>query len=425
MSSESLRVNNVSKTYLSYAKPEDRLKQFLFPGRKLYREFHALSGVSFSVGKGEMVGIVGANGSGKSTLLQIICGTLSPSAGEVAVSGRLSALLELGAGFNPDFTGRENIWLYARVLGFPENEIRAKFDKIVEFSGIADHLDQPVRTYSSGMYVRLAFSVAVATDPDILVVDEALSVGDEAFQRKCFSRIEEIKSRGATILLVSHSASTVVETCDRAILLDGGEKLMEGPPRRVMSAYHKLIFSPADKRSLVREGIKGAPASAPQEAASSFVPGMTPESRVVYEPDGAEITGIRLTDEDENDANLLTLRRRYILTYRVKFFETAFKPRFGMMIKTTAGTELAGMGAEEDELEIIEAGSEAVVKFTFQCLMLPGTYFINCGCSAVKNGERVFLHRIVDALMLKTLPGGNEALGGVVDVMMQGKVDRV
>ncbi len=230
---ESILLDRVSKRYKIYDRPQDRLKQTLLRGKRCYfREHEALKPLSLTIDRGETVGIVGQNGSGKSTLLQMVCGTLNPSGGEMHINGRLSALLELGAGFNPEFTGRENIILNASILGLSEKEIEEKYQDIVAFSGLeSDLLSRPVKTYSSGMYVRLAFSVAIAVEPDILVVDEALAVGDEAFQRKCYARIAEMQARGVTILFVSHAPNLIMELCSRAILLDGGELLMDAAPR--------------------------------------------------------------------------------------------------------------------------------------------------------------------------------------------------
>jgi lipopolysaccharide transport system ATP-binding protein len=203
--------------------------------KKYYREFWALKSVSFNVKRGSTVGIVGKNGSGKSTLLQLICGTLSQSNGEVETNGRIAALLELGSGFNPEFTGRENVYMNSAVLGLTKDEVDSRFQDIVDFADIGLFIEQPVKTYSSGMLVRLAFAVAINVDPEILIVDEALSVGDELFQRKCFARIEAIKNKGATILFVSHSGSTIVELCDSAILLDSGEVLASGAPKDIVA----------------------------------------------------------------------------------------------------------------------------------------------------------------------------------------------
>src|SRR6185437_4531574 len=261
----SIRVEGLGKRYEIYAQPADRLKQMILPrvqravhrpARAYFNEFWALRDVNFDVKRGETVGIVGRNGSGKSTLLQMICGTLTPTQGSVSIRGRVAALLELGAGFNPEFTGKENVRLSGLLYGLSDEELRERYQAILDFAEIGDFIDQPVKTYSSGMYVRLAFAVAINVSPEILVVDEALSVGDEAFQRKCFARIDAIRDAGAAVLFVSHSAGTVVELCDRAILLDRGEMLAQGTPKFVVSRYHKLLYSRADKVQEIRESIR-------------------------------------------------------------------------------------------------------------------------------------------------------------------------
>src|SRR6185437_5576895 len=232
------------------------------PARAYFNEFWALRDVNFDVKRGETVGIVGRNGSGKSTLLQMICGTLTPTQGSVSIRGRVAALLELGAGFNPEFTGKENVRLSGLLYGLSDEELRERYQAILDFAEIGEFIDQPVKSYSSGMYVRLAFAVAINVSPEILVVDEALSVGDEGFQRKCFARIDAIRDSGATVLFVSHSASTIVDLCDRAILLDRGELLAQGTPRHVVSRYQKLLYAPADRAGQIREEIRADQVSA-------------------------------------------------------------------------------------------------------------------------------------------------------------------
>lgn len=242
MSSDSaISVNSLGKCYQIYETPRDRLLQMFFRRRQYFREFWALRDVSFELARGETIGIVGRNGAGKSTLLQLICGTLNPTMGELAVQGRIAALLELGAGFNPEFTGRENVYMNASVLGLTESEIDARYDEIVAFSGIAEFIHQPVKTYSSGMYVRLAFSVATCVEPDILVVDEALSVGDGEFARKSFDRIMELKKQGTTILFCSHSLYMIEAFCDRAIWLDQGTMRLLDVAPRVTAAYQASL----------------------------------------------------------------------------------------------------------------------------------------------------------------------------------------
>ncbi len=240
-SSKAIQVINLGKCYQIYDKPRDRLLQMFLRHRQLYREFWALRDVSFDIGQGEVFGIVGRNGAGKSTLLQLICGTLNQTVGSLSVNGRVAALLELGAGFNPEFTGRENIYLNASVLGLTQAEIDARYDEIVAFSGIGDFIHQPVKTYSSGMYVRLAFSVATSVEPDILVIDEALSVGDGSFARKSFDRIMQLKERGVTILFCSHSLYQVEALCNRVLWLEKGQVALQGAPADVLAAFRQSL----------------------------------------------------------------------------------------------------------------------------------------------------------------------------------------
>ncbi|MDD5320854.1 MAG: ABC transporter ATP-binding protein [Methylococcales bacterium] len=242
-----ISVKNLGKCYQLYGQPSDRLKQFLWRGRRQYfREFWALRDVSFEVAKGEMLGIIGRNGAGKSTLLQLLCGTLTPTTGQVEVHGRIAALLELGSGFNPEFSGRENVYLSSYILGLSKQEIDERFEEIVEFSGIRDFIDQPVKTYSSGMYVRLAFSVATSVDPDILVVDEALSVGDGEFARKSFDRIMQLRKRGTTIVFCSHNLFQVDALCNYVLWLDHGKTYGLGPSTSILPTYGQFLDSPSD-----------------------------------------------------------------------------------------------------------------------------------------------------------------------------------
>lgn len=259
---ESILVSGVGKCFQIYERPSDRLKQFIVPrltsfigrqNRPYFREFWALRDIDFSIRKGETVGIIGRNGAGKSTLLQLICGTLSPSCGDIQVVGRIAALLELGAGFNPEFSGRDNVYLNARVLGLSKEEIDERFDEIARFADIGEFLEQPVKTYSSGMYVRLAFAVQACIEPDILIVDEALAVGDIGFQHKCFKRIESLKAKGVTILMVTHSSGSILEYADRCLVLEGGRIIIDtSDVLSAVMAYEKgMILSQHSTESVL------------------------------------------------------------------------------------------------------------------------------------------------------------------------------
>lgn len=252
-----IRAQGVGKTFELYDRPFDRLKQLFFGKHRSYaKSFVALDDLSFGVRRGEVLGLIGRNGAGKSTLLQLICGTLQPTVGTLQVSGRIAALLELGAGFNPEFTGRENVFLNAAVLGLSRSEIDARYDEIVAFSGVGDFIDQPVKTYSSGMYVRLAFAIATSIDPEILVVDEALSVGDGAFARRSFERIMSLKEKGATILFCSHSMYHIEAICDSAIWLDRGRMMMFDRPAKVVASYQTFLNGEEERNSHSVRGVE-------------------------------------------------------------------------------------------------------------------------------------------------------------------------
>jgi lipopolysaccharide transport system ATP-binding protein len=446
-----LRVAGLSKCYSIYAQPRDRLKQFVLPplarllGRvpaRYFREFWALRNISFEVHVGETVGIVGRNGSGKSTLLQLLCGTLNPTAGEIETHGRIAALLELGSGFNPEFSGRENVFLNAAVLGLSRQEADSRMTEILDFAEIGDFIDQPIKTYSSGMVVRLAFSVAVHVQPKILVVDEALSVGDERFQRKCFSRIDAIRQSGVTILFVSHSASTVVELCDRALLLDDGELLAAGEPKQIVTSYQKLLYAPAEQRVAVRaalrEGADGTAAvagklfsaegpSGPRDRddRETFDPGLQPTSTVSYESRGARIYAPKLLNARGVPVNHLMRGRRYRYTYRVRFETTSTFVRFGMLIKTLAGLELGGGVTTPfgtPTLPLVQAGEEIEVAFEFSCRLAPAVYFLNAGVVADVEGTETYVHRLIDAAMFRVVPEADNTMTGIVDFSCTGSV---
>lgn len=391
--------------------------------KKYYREFWALRDVSFTVCRGETYGIVGHNGSGKTTLLQIICGLVTHTSGSVNVSGRIAALLELGAGFNPEFTGRENAQMNASLLGLSAAEFNERFADIQAFADIGIFMDKPVKYYSSGMQARLAFSVAIHVKPDILIVDEVLAVGDEAFQRKCFSRIEDIRRGGTTILFVSHSASAIVELCDRAVLLDHGELIYKGKPKHVISFYQKLLYAPADKIWDLRKSIQEMTAVDEQECSKieddndetindcsrmvgAFDPNMKPKSTQEYGTEAAQIENIRIEDKNGNQVNILVQGEQYFYRYDVLFKKRATYVRFGMLIKTISGNELGGLATlpTEQGIDVVESGQRIHVSFPFLARLNPGSYFMNAGVTSLDSEDKEYLHRILDALMFRIDP---------------------
>jgi len=406
MSSEPvIVVRGLGKRYPMYAKPHHRLLELLFGARdgRWRREHRALQAVSFDVRRGETLGIVGCNGSGKSTLLQILCGTLASSEGEVQVRGRVAALLELGAGFNPEFSGRENVYLNAAVLGLTREQVDARLERILGFADIGDFIDQPVRTYSSGMFVRLAFAVAIHVEPDVLIVDEALSVGDEAFQRKCFARIEAMRAAGCTILFVSHSSQTVVQLCDRAIWLDAGRLRLDGSPRDVVAAYHREVLSGRADSESRADRVEAADDASIVPTAIEL---RRSSSLVEYERHGGELSGARLAAVDGGTAEVLERGKRYRFSYQLRVERDSPGARAGMMIRNREGFELAGASFEVERLLGRDPGAGDVLRvaFEFDCLLYPGTYFLSCGAMAVGEGGEHYLHRLVDAYEIRVLP---------------------
>ncbi len=420
-------VRSVSKVFNVYKRPIDRLKQAVFRGRRtFFTPFAALHDVNLQVPRHQTVGIIGENGSGKSTLLQIIAGLLPPTTGTVAVDGRVSALLELGAGFNPAFTGRENIYMNGAILGLDRAEIDERFDEIVRFSGLEAFLDRPVETYSSGMFVRLAFSVAVCVDPDILIVDEALAVGDEAFQRKCFARIEEMQDRGATILFVSHAAGMITQLCDRAVLLDRGQIVADGAPKAVIAQYRRLSHAQGADRDLVRAEIMESDFSR-EQAQEGNIPELLSQSRVEYVRAGAHIENVRMESLEGRPLNVLLRGRRYIFAYDVTFDDDAEAVHFGMLIKTLNGLDLGGRASQNRKLSApdFKAGTRVSVIWEFSCSLAPSTYFVNAGVSGHRDGERRSLHRIMDAFMFQVAPDDDDSVTGRVDFDIQVNVRRI
>lgn len=435
-SSESLaiKLDGVAKCYNIYDRPHHRLLQMLFRGtRSFSRSFWALNGVSLEVKKGETVGIVGRNGSGKSTLLQIICGTLNPTLGAVSTSGRIAALLELGSGFNPDFTGRENVLMNAALLGLSPREIEESYPSILEFADIGDFIDQPVKTYSTGMVVRLAFAVQAQISPDILIVDEALAVGDACFQAKCFSRLNQLRERGATILLVTHSTEQVVSHCSRAVLLDGGRIIDSGEPRRVVNRYLDLLFGVAPNNPALAEegdkaveGLKAAPDKLSRNLSTSedlFA------SRPLYNPheyrwgDGrGKIIDFYLGCGDEPFPGVVQSGSQVSLALAVAIFSELSAPVIGFTIKTKEGITVYGTNTEmlgmRSSLNGLRKGVVVNIEGTFKCDLAPGDYFISVGL-ANRNGEEevVPVDRRYDAIHLQV--ASRRAFLGVVDLNLE------
>ncbi len=425
MSSESeyaIHVRDISKCYAIYARPSDRLRQMFasvvqrLTGRRMkafFEPFWALHGVSLDVRRGECVAIIGRNGSGKSTLLQVITGTVTPTAGHVEVKGRVAALLELGSGFNPEFTGLENVYLNASLLGMRREEVDARLDDILAFADIGDFINQPVKTYSSGMVVRLAFAVQAQIDPEVLIVDEALAVGDARFQAKCFARLRELRERGTSILLVTHSTEQVVTHCDRAILLDRGVKLADGAPRPIVNQYLDLLYGRTPAQ-LSREDVEGGRAVTLPELLEDVDPDFMRrddarfESRPLYNPyehrwgdRQAEIMDFVLFAGDKAYPAGMPAGSTLTCHVRYRFLSDIVRPIFGVTLKTKEGLTVYGTNSEMAAMEPSFASDprEGVIVFRFDMNCAPGDYFISLGvASRDVTGEVVPHDRRYDAI---------------------------
>jgi lipopolysaccharide transport system ATP-binding protein len=360
-----LRVENVSKQYRIYQRPGDRLKESLTRGRlRRHREFWALRDVSFDVEAGTTVGIVGPNGSGKSTLLQIISGTLEPTHGEVWHDGRIAALLELGAGFNADFTGLENVYMNAALMGLSRRETDALLPEIERFAEIGDFLYQPVKTYSSGMYVRLAFAISASVEPDILVIDEALAVGDAVFQHRCLRRLKDLQERGKTVLFVSHDAAAVRALCTRTLLLKAGRVVADGKPADVLNRYQKIIME--REQAYDAETVTHASSAAQQSGHRSFAP-----IQYTYRHgDGsAEIVGVELSNTSGQRIEIVETGEPLTVRILAIFHQDTDDPVVGFLIRNRHGIHAYGTNTKEQQVEFgrVRCGEQLEVSFAFNC----------------------------------------------------------
>lgn len=396
-----IEVAGLGKIYRIYSRPQDRILQVFRRGRPLYREFQALDGVSFAVGRGEVVGILGRNGSGKSTLLQILVGTLAATSGHVVVRGRVAALLELGAGFNPEFSGIENVFLNAAILGLSKAETESRLGEILAFADIGDFVHQPVKTYSSGMYVRLAFAVAACVDPDVLVVDEALAVGDVRFQSKCFRRFEELVSRGTTILFVTHSVEQVVRHCDRALLMEGGRLIDDGEPRLIANRYVDLLLggTPADELASPAAVAECAPRRVERlEVRAGYC-----ETEYRWGVGGAELFDAELRRPGEAHGVSFRTGEHVELALRGRFLRTCLRPIFGVYVKTPDGVTVYGNSTRHllREFPAADAGEVREVVFELVLHLGAGSYLLSLGLAEEDGADVRGLDRRYDVLQFE------------------------
>ncbi|OQA14308.1 MAG: Teichoic acids export ATP-binding protein TagH [bacterium ADurb.Bin363] len=403
MNDIAIKIENLSKVYRLYNNPVERLKESLHPFRKKYhREFYALRDVSFEVKRGETVGIIGKNGSGKSTLLKIITGVLTPTGGNVTVNGKVSALLELGTGFNPEFTGMENIYFSGTIMGYTKEEIDKKVDEIVSFADIGDFINQPVKIYSSGMYVRLAFAVAINVDPEILIIDEALSVGDIAFQVKCFRKFNEFKEAGKTILFVTHSLDSILRYCNKGIVIQNGIKITETDPKDAVDVYKRLLvdcYGEIEDKNSNREDKKNPDLYVFKEKFS-----INPDL-LSYGNNKAEIIDFGIFDEYNNPTQKLLNNQKFSIKMKVRFNEEIGEPIFAYTIKDLKGLEITGTNTmyKKMDMKISKKNDMFLVEF-FQMLNIQaGQYALSLGCTGYEGEEFVVYHRLYDVILFEVV----------------------
>ncbi len=443
-------VKDVTKVYKLYDKPIDRLKESLHPFHKEYhRKFYALHGLTFSVEKGQTVGIIGTNGSGKSTILKIITGVLTPTTGEVTVNGTVSALLELGAGFNMDYTGIENIYMNGSMMGFSRREMDAKLQDILDFADIGEFVNQPVKTYSSGMFVRLAFALAINVEPEILIVDEALSVGDVFFQAKCYRRMEEIRKKGTTILMVTHDMGSILKYCDKVVLLNKGSFIAEGTAGHMVDLYKKILANQmesleeelaAERTGTARQGngaggiaddgvsgeIGGSPVRSRESRPSLMKDKLAVNpNRTEYGDGRAEICDMGLFDGRGNLTNLLLKGERFTIRERIRFHAPIQMPIFTYTIKDKKGTELTGTNTmyEGTDIRPVSDGDEYEVSFTQKMTLQGGEYLLSMSCTGFEMGEHVVYHRLYDVLSLTVISNKNTV--GVYDMESEVQAEKI
>lgn len=404
MNDIAIKVEQLSKMYKLYDKPIDRLKESLSLSKKvLYREHYALNNISFEIKKGETVGIIGTNGSGKSTILKIITGVLNPTSGRVEVIGRISALLELGAGFNQEYTGIQNIYLNGTMMGFSKEEIDKKLNNIIEFADIGEFINQPVKTYSSGMFVRLAFAVAINIEPEILIVDEALSVGDVFFQAKCYRKFEEFKENGKTILFVSHDLSSISKYCDRVILLNKGEKLNEGKPKGVIDIYKKVLVN-----QLYSDGESGASKEIEEGRKWKDLMIINPKT-LEYGSKLAEIIDFCIMDDKGIITNNVIKGEDFTIKMKIKFNYKIEDPIFAFIIKDLKGVEITGTNTmlEKIDTAVVDNGEIREISFIQTMNLQGGEYLLALGCTGFREGDFTVYHRLYDVCNITVISDKN------------------
>lgn len=421
-----IEIKNLTKSYKMYNSKKARLIEAIIPRYNKHAEFKALNGLNLEVKKGEILGILGKNGAGKSTLLKIVTGVATQTSGSIQVKGKISSLLELGTAFNMELTGEENIYQHGQVMGLTKKEIEEKKQEIIDFADIGDHLYQPVKTYSSGMFARLAFACAINVDPDILIVDEVLSVGDMAFQLKCFKKFEEFKKKGKTILFVTHNVSDVLKNCNRAIILEHGTKTFDGDVKEGVELYKKIITGNDDRKKKQNdEKTKGIKAKESEDKNSWKVHFNQNPNLIEYGNLAAEVIDYGIFDENGNYINGVDNEKEIILKSKVKFNKEIDNPIFTMTIKNFNGIEIAGTNSMIEKIYPgkFKAGEIAIAEFRQVLPIAPGPYTLSFSCTHInEKGELEVLNRKYEALLIEVI--SNKDCVGIVKLDTKMKVEK-
>ena len=439
-----ISLKDVTKSYKLFGSKTDRMKEALDPfKRKYHKEFYALRDMNLTVRKGEILGIVGMNGAGKSTLLKLISGIIQQSSGDVVVKGNIVPLLELGSGFNPEFSGMENIYFYNTIMGYSRKATDMMLDQIIAFAEIGDFIHQPLKTYSSGMRARLAFSVAVNIDPDILILDEVLSVGDELFRRKSFAKIEEFFKAGKTILFVSHSVAQINQLCSRALMIHHGRFVLDGPPKFVTTNYSKFIYSNPEKQSILLndfdllmkqemsatacDDTMGAsdfssnskPILTQIKDTAHFLPNFVSKSQNITLNAQLTVKDFQINTLYGQQVNVLISNEEYIFRYQIIFNEEINHLNYGVGFKTVKGVPVSWRlfpGRHRYFMRSFKKGDCETVEWKFKCLFIPGTYFLNVSIRKVLDGDSSLIYKGADILAFKVIGDEKVEKGGIVDV---------
>ena len=420
-----IKIDNLVKEYKMFTRKKDRLLEALFPFYEKHQMFRAMDNLNLEIHKGEVVGIMGKNGAGKSTLLKMITGVVCPTSGKIEINGKISSLLELGAAFNGELTGIENIYQHGQVMGLTEKQIEERKQDIIDFADIGDHLYQPVKTYSSGMFARLAFACAINVDPDILIVDEVLSVGDMAFQLKCFKKFEQFKDKGKTILFVTHNVADILKNCNRAVVIEKGRKIFDGDVKTGVEKYKKIIVGINPEEEMDTSNFPETPTKI--DDAETWKERMEENPKLINYGNGkAEVIDYGVFDSEGNLVNVIDNDEVVTMKSKVLFKDTVKDPIFTMTVKDFQGKEMAGTNSDVEKVVTGEfhKGDIAIAEFTQKIPIAPGKYTLSFSCTHFNlKGELEALNRKYDALLIEVSTMKNTV--GMVRINSQVKVHRL